>query len=120
MLDERGVEWRKPSPEYWVLLGMPEGDSSTIVGELSIEEAIDGTLVIWNATPEQAIEATLGRETCHDLGGTDSNGQQVFKCDKCGCVLSLYDRDGVNTLCTRFVFDYPRFCPECGRKVVAE
>ena len=56
--------------------------------------------------------------TCHDLGGTGANGEQVFDCSECGCVLSLYDRDGTNTLCTHFICDYPRYCPECGRKVV--
>jgi len=56
--------------------------------------------------------------TCNDLGGTGANGEQVFNCSKCGCVLSLYDRDGSNNLCTSFVHDYPRFCPECGRRVV--
>lgn len=59
-------------------------------------------------------------ETCRDLGGTGANGEQVFDCSECGCVLSLYDRDGTNTLCTHFIYDYPRYCPECGRKVVNE
>lgn len=63
---------------------------------------------------------TLGAGTCHDLGGTDANGNQVFNCDKCGCVLSLYDRDGSNNLCTSFIFDYPRFCPECGCEVTMD
>ena len=73
-------------------------------------------------TPDDAIGriATLGPETCHDDGGTDENGQHEFCCDVCGCVLSLYDRDGVNTLCTSFIVDYPRFCPECGAQVVSE
>lgn len=93
MLNERGVEWRKPSPEYWVLLGMPEGDSSTIVGELSIEEATDGTLVIRNATPEQAIAATLGMgvncsKAEHDAGGclgfqSGDDDEPVDQCKAC-------------------------------------
>ncbi len=58
--------------------------------------------------------------TCQDLGGTGANDEQVFNCSECGCVLSLYDRDGSNNLCTSFIFDYPRYCPECGRKVVDE
>lgn len=75
---------------------------------------------VWSCTPEQAIAATLGAGTCRDLGGTGANGEQVFNCSECGCVLSLYDSDGTNTLCTRFIYDYPRYCPECGRKVVDE
>lgn len=61
--------------------------------------------------------ATVGARTCKDLGGTDANGGPVFNCSECGCVLSLYDEQGANTLCTSFTFDYPRFCPECGARV---
>lgn len=70
--------------------------------------------------PEQAIAATVGAGTCKDLGGTGANGEDVFNCSECGCVLSLYDGEGVNTLCTSFIYDYPRFCPECGARVVSE
>ena len=65
---------------------------------------------VWRYTQEP--------ETCHDLGGIGANGEDVFDCDKCGCVMSLYDSDGTNTLCTSFIYDYPRYCPACGRKVV--
>ena len=108
MLDERGVEWRKPAQEYWVLLGMPEGDSTTIVGELSIEEATDGTLVIWNATPEQAIEATLGAGTCRNVHEPPKDTtfwpSPHFKCSECGA--------------THVSMGYVYYCPNCGRKVV--
>ena len=59
------------------------------------------------------------REECRDPGGTGADGEDVFHCSECGCILSLYDMNGVNNLCTSFIFDYPRFCPECGRKIVA-
>ena len=65
----------------------------------------------------RAIAATLGAEECEDEGGIGANGEQVFSCSECGCVLSLYDSDGMNTLCTGFVHDYPRFCPSCGKAV---
>ena len=69
---------------------------------------------------EKTIEAwnTRAERTCHDTGGIDENEQDVFNCDKCGCVLRLYDRDGMNTLCTSSIYDYPRYCPACGAKVV--
>lgn len=87
------------------------------IGEatVTITPALDWTGV---ARELQAIAATLGAGTCHDLGGTGANDEQVFNCSECGCVLSLYDSDGTNTLCTHFIYDYPRYCPECGRKVV--
>ena len=56
---------------------------------------------------------------CDDLGGVDYSGKPVFHCSKCSCVMSLYDSEGINTLCTNFICDYPRFCPECGSKVVS-
>ena len=113
MLDECGVEW-------WPLgSNMTECVIDGIrykfrqVGRgLIVSTCTEGTV-----TPEQAIAATLGRGECHDNGGTGANGEQVFNCSECGCVLSLYDRDGSNNLCTSFIFDYPRYCPECGRKV---
>lgn len=108
LLDERGVEW-----EAW-------NDYITVVPPSThYLEVSNGTLcvAIVDATPERAVAATLGPGTCRDLGGTGANGEQVFNCSECGCVLSLYDRDGSNNLCTSFVFDYPRYCPECGRKV---
>lgn len=76
--------------------------------------------VVFSMTPEQAVAATLGAGTCQDLGGTGANDEQVFNCSECGCVLSLYDRDGANTLCTHFIYDYPRYCPCCGREVMDE
>lgn len=57
-------------------------------------------------------------ETCHDLSGTGANGEQVFHCSECGCVMSLYDLDGANVLCTNHIYDYPRYCPNCGRMVI--
>lgn len=66
-----------------------------------------------------AVHAQLERDY-KDLGGTGANDEQVFNCSECGCVLSLYDRDGANTLCTHFIYDYPRYCPCCGREVMDE
>lgn len=133
LLDERGVEWWKPvqmeGSEYtrWHDANGMEWTTSEIHGSRKLR--IGASFI----TPEQAIDATLGNEglerskngvaergTCHDTGGTDENGQQVFNCDACGCVLSLYNRDGTITMCTNFIYDYPRYCPACGREVVPE
>ena len=127
LLDERGAWW-----DYGI-----RGASTTRFSvngvDLTFTPMRDGLVCSTILTPEQAIAATLGScncscncpnsertETCHDLGGTDENDEQVFNCSECGCVLSLYDRDGTNTLCTHFIYDYPRYCPNCGRKVVAQ
>jgi thymidine kinase len=103
----------------------PDPATSWRMGDTSVCAVPDknGTFDIWidHATPEQAIDATrvndgaersndgVGRSkngvaergACHDAGGTDENGQQVFNCDACGCVLSLYHRDGTNTMHSR-------------------
>ena len=70
----------------------------------------------WQAIADE-LNGKLKSATCDDLGGIDANGEKVFHCSKCGCILSLYDSEGVNTLCTSFIFDYPRFCPECGSRI---
>ena len=58
-------------------------------------ESMDGTLIVTGLTPEQAVDATLGRGECHVAPfGT---------CSECGAQL-----DGI----------YERYCPNCGRKVV--
>ena len=118
LLDKRGVEWM-PSvfdPQHETFYSVENGVGFIVtefpeIGRMSL--ACDMRI-----TPEQAVEATLGRGTCHDLGGIGANGEQVFNCSECHCVLSLYDRDGSNNLCTSFIFDYPRYCPECGKRVV--
>lgn len=71
-------------------------------------------------TPEQVVDVFVGEETCKDLGGIGADGEQVFHCSECGCVLALYDKEGNNNLCTSFIFDYPRFCPECGARIEME
>ena len=109
--------------DYWVAQGLtfwncPDGRACVAYG-YQVNGKPNLTVKIVGITdPEQAIAATLGRGECRDLGGTDENGQQVFNCSKCGCMLSLYDRDGINTMCTHFICDYPRYCPECGAEVV--
>ncbi len=74
-----------------------------------------------NLTPEQAVEATLGRGTCHietEESGflTFMNVQREHTCGHCGTAFSLwyYTEDGDE--CD----EKPRFCPRCGREVVDE
>ena len=62
-------------------------------------------------------ERYVRERTCDDIGNVAEGGNE-FHCSECGCVLQVYDDAGCNNLCTSFVFDWPRFCPECGAKVV--
>ena len=116
MLDERGAKYTWTIVTEGVLFIVITRDEYYFI---LVRDGNAG-IKMWSQhlTPEQAIAATLGAGTCEDLGGTDANGRDVFNCSGCGCVLSLYDIDGSNNICTSFIFDYPRFCPECGARVV--
>lgn len=107
LLDERGVEhydgiestlWLKDEHGY-----RASADELTS-GRMSVH--------IWCDTPEQAIAATLGAETCHDAGGS-----YAFICSECGCRLDVTDVDGEPTMWLDGMATVPRYCPNCGRKV---
>lgn len=110
MLDERGVKYRDnvySCNTQWMSLNRGAAYASQCKHDESLLE-----LTVYTVTPQQAIDATLGRGECKDTGGADE-----FCCSECGCVLRLTDRDGLNTLCTGFIVDCPHYCPSCGRQV---
>ena len=78
-------------------------------------ESMDGTLIVSGLTPQQAIDATLGRGECHDLAVTpDYRDKTEFKCSACGYEYSAVGGFGCDQ------GDEPdfNFCPNCGAKVV--
>ena len=112
MLDERGVEWKGYKPNPWTDTTAWDIDASDPRREVEagfIEFDTGVTLLrFWNATPEQAIDATLGAGTCRRIRGHRSyrtQGGYRIECSECG--YGLADR--------RY-----RYCPNCGRKVVGE
>ena len=98
LLDERGVEWRK-APHY----SSESQDNETIFVGNGIEwyanDHMNGRLGLralrYEVTPEQAIDATLGRGTCHVAA--------FGFCSECGARM-----DGI----------YQHYCPNCGRHCV--
>lgn len=101
MLDERGESWHK-----W-----PDDDSTTwqaYSNPHTATESMDGTLIVTGLTPEQAIEATLGRGECRNNAPTYLD----FLCSECGFV---HYRSDENDTGDRNEW---HFCPNCGRKVV--
>ena len=102
MLDERGVEWDGESYEsvtFW--------NEETNLAVASDDR--DGKLwMSLRVTPEQAIEATLGRGTCHNAAPAYLD----FLCSECGFVHYHSDEnddgEGNNW----------HYCPNCGAKVM--
>ena len=98
LLDERGVEWRK-TPHY----SSESQDNETVFEGNGIEwyanDHMNGRLGLralrYEVTPEQAVEATLGRGTCHVAA--------FGFCSECGARM-----DGI----------YQHYCPNCGRRCV--
>ena len=99
LLDERGVEWRVG--DYPTTCTVWESDGIVWHG-LWRDGCIE--LIAWQVTPEQAIDATLGRGTCEDVG------RYAFVCSECG-----WASDEPHHVLGGF---WPKYCPECGRRVV--
>ena len=109
MLDERGVEYRK--------LDFKDGEQITYITSYDVdghefgysEFPDSGTLLrIWEATPKQAIDATLGAGTCHEV-----MIDKFFR----GCSECEYMWEYMYSIGKRVG---PSYCPECGAKVVVE
>jgi hypothetical protein len=128
MLDERGVEYeveREGKLSEAVLWDGPIGTKHSAF--VSNENPDKATGEILYATlflpPEQAITATLGRGTCR-MGMLDTGNEAAYEhyeyimhCEEChhefGYV--LYNEDGDTWMDER-----PRYCHNCGRKVVEQ
>ena len=115
LLDERGVEWWQSANTLGCVF--TRWHSPLFGDEVCAMENGEEGLVLFDhfVTPEQAIDATLGRGTCkldftaYTKGGVDFAG---FRCDGCGFTQAVPSGDlwGV----TRFW----SYCPNCGKRVV--
>lgn len=113
MLDERGVEWRR-TPHY----SSESMDNETVFCGIGIEwlagDHLNGRLGLralkYEVTPEQAVEATLGRGECRNTAPSYLD----FLCSECGFVHYHSDENdsgGGNEW---------RYCPNCGARVVSD
>lgn len=122
LLDERGVEWTSPGELYSRF-----ADSMTFIGSIAVVSEIEGSNLLrinFDGTPEQAITATLGRETCRTVQ-MDCFGNPPFNtsglsgnstacgCSECGAPWSTVGLFRGNQLHHNF-----KACPICGREVV--
>ena len=110
MLDERGVEWDE--------LQSHEGGKMTRWRDSTgrFVTAYDEGMVTffddfyWQPTPQQAIEATLGRGECHNAMPLLPSGMPYpdsWMCSECGGRM-----DGI-------ILETGSYCPNCGRRVRA-
>lgn len=110
LLDERGVEWNTFSVGNTEYTHWTSSDghwcAASIGGLLSLH------VNILDATPAQAVEATLGRGTCRMEPFIYEDTGAFIECSECGW--QLFDAD--------YSIDAARewlgYCPCCGRKVV--
>lgn len=73
--------------------------------EVVMQEDVDGKLDCLTPlylTPAQAVEATLGRGTCHECAGMED----MFECSACGM---RYEGWALKR--------WARYCPNCGRRI---
>lgn len=105
LLDERGVE-HYDGTERTLWLKDEQGYRA------SADELTSGriSLHLWCTTPEQAIDATLGRGECKNTGEC-----RWFHCSKCGFGFGdIY----INEESKYDAEHQPNFCPNCGRRCV--
>ena len=109
MLDERGLEYASSASGRSVYIS----HNTTAFANYS-EDTLDVSMR--NLTPQQAIEATLGRGTCHDEGDPGD-----FFCSECGVRMFTETNDTYTMIASdeRTIIKHPNYCPNCGRRVVA-
>lgn len=109
LLDERGVEYEtyiEQSTGFehveWRFGENGSADFNLEFGEPWL--AMSGVV----SDPAQAVEATLGRGTCHNVHVMPRTGAfwptPHFKCSECGAV--------------HVSMEYVFYCPNCGREVI--
>ena len=110
LLDERGVEW-EPSvfdPQHETFYSVENGVGFIVTEFPEIKRM--SLACDMRITPEQAIDATLGRGTCHAVFEVDAMSEDdrvgEFVCSECGETFGV-GRDQL-----------PHYCPACGKKVV--
>lgn len=109
MLDERGVRWwEEDGHTLWYgesIHHAASAFSSFLFGE---NERVHLNAMV---TPAQAVEATLGRGTCHmvlaELRGPAYT--DIYECSECGEEVMVSTVMGESKP--------PHYCPNCGRKI---
>lgn len=115
LLDARGVEWEALSDTQqgeYTITATRWHDSEGGLLTMCIDKSSGSTWdFFWLPTPEQAVEATVGRGTCK-MEGTFHGQTEVeeYFCTAC----NEYTDVEVPVFGS---VKPPRYCPNCGRKV---
>lgn len=109
LLTERGVEWEDMSA-LGFLATLWHSDDAACTALEGADDIPHGKVSVQAClTPEQAVEATLGRGTCHAVFEVDAMSEDErigeFVCSECGETLNAGHGE------------FPRYCPNCGAKV---
>lgn len=108
LLDEHGVEWDDMSMRPYACTSWRDPDGEPCTALEFADDIPDGKLSAQALlTPEQAIEATLGRGTCRRVLYKPTG---VLVCSECGA--------GIPKQLDKYC--YLHYCPNCGRKVVEQ
>lgn len=99
LLDERGAEYRVSATGYSIDIG-PNMTAYANRTDTTLDVSLRGF------TPAQAIDATLGRGTCHET----IIDHYWRGCGSCGYIWEFMYGIGK---CER-----PHYCPNCGAKVI--
>ena len=136
MLDERDVEHSDFASAYRLSTRWQDSSRRVIEHQLRKDNDIGDMGIVRNLTPEQAIEATLGRGTCklddfadvpfsvdYEIEGYDMDSGRDYatlaECSACGAYIIVPpEYHHVLTCDGDEVYQPYRFCPNCGRKVV--
>lgn len=114
LLDERGVEW-VDGHVHWV--NEPHERMTVFMDgngrKVTVTQALNGLLVMGERTcltPEQAVEAALGRSTClYEITMNVVQGGIALDC--AGAVCDHCGR-------TQIGLSLPKYCPDCGCEVM--
>lgn len=101
LLDERGVEWVEDHDRTCWMAG---GTYHSAYVNLS------GNLIVTNLTPQQAIDATLGRGECHLKPWEMEHDTGFYDCMECDCGHVADVADWAEW----------RYCPNCGARIVGD
>lgn len=108
LLDDRGVKWKALSDRQegdYTITATRWHDSEGGLLTMCISEPDGSTWdFFWYPSPKQAVEATLGRETCK-WEPADFITEGEWWNTSCGGSFT-WEPDGT-----------PNFCPNCGRRV---